>query len=72
VASQVFQAALLGNGRGSFFASPDTMPLLERVLIAIVALLAVAALVGLIRHYIGRNAAHTPPPGAAGAGRFWW
>ena len=48
------------------------MSLLERMLVAIVALLLVAALVGLIRHDIGRHATPKPPSGAAGAGRFWW
>ena len=46
---------------------------LERLLILIVAVLLVAALVLLIRHDIGRNAVGPKsPPGAAGAGRFWW
>ena len=48
------------------------MSLIERILTAIIAILVVAALVLLIRHDIGRNAAPKPPPGAAGAGRFWW
>jgi hypothetical protein len=45
------------------------MSLLERLLFLFLALLAVAALVGLIGHDIGRNAT---PSSAVGAGRFWW
>jgi hypothetical protein len=46
--------------------------LFERLLVAIVAVLLLAALVGLFRHDIGRTAARQPPSSAAGAGRFWW
>jgi hypothetical protein len=46
--------------------------LLDRLLTAIVALLAVAALVGLLGHDIGRTAAPQAPSSAAGPGRFWW
>jgi len=44
------------------------MSLLERILIAIVALLVVAALLGLIRHDIGQNATPKPPSSAADRG----
>jgi hypothetical protein len=46
--------------------------LLQRLLVAIVAVLLLAGLVLLMRHDIGRNATPKPPPGAAAAGRFWW
>jgi hypothetical protein len=46
--------------------------LFERILVAILALLLFAALVGLFRHDIGRTAAPQPTSSAAGAGRFWW
>jgi hypothetical protein len=48
------------------------MSLLQRLLVAIVAVLLLAALVLLMRHDIGRNAVHAPTSTAAGAGRFWW
>jgi hypothetical protein len=38
------------------------MSLLERILIAVAAVLVVAALVGLMKHDIGRNAASPKPP----------
>jgi hypothetical protein len=46
--------------------------LFERILPAVLALLLVAALVGLLRHDIDRTAAPQPPPSATGPGRFWW
>jgi hypothetical protein len=58
---------------GALFARLGAMPLLERLLILIAAVLLVAALALLTGHDIGRNAVGPKPQvSAAGAGRFWW
>jgi hypothetical protein len=74
VKSGVLKGVSIGFATGgALFARLGAMPLLERLLILIAAVLLVAALALLTGHDIGRNAVGPKPQvSAAGAGRFWW